>query len=151
MNFSLVMPFKFCTANVFHERWTEVQTTKSIRGNVCRCVIYFGCNKFSDKMCCVHLMAFINHIHEFLSEATDGMQFFRGRARAHSRPRLHCWQICMHECNGRPCEVDGEKKKTFSQIPTRRPLSHNGSRWFPSINFSLYCRYRAVQSVIDEC
>lgn len=33
-------------------------------------------------MCCVHLMAFINHIHEFLSEATDAMQFFRDRARA---------------------------------------------------------------------
>lgn len=36
-------------------------------------------------MCCVHLMAFINHIHEFLSEATDAMQFFRDRARARAR------------------------------------------------------------------
>lgn len=77
-------------------------------------------------MCCVHLMAFINHIHEFLSEATDCMHFFRGRTRAHTRAHIVDKYARTTDAMGNE-EKEKQKKKllwdsnTTSIVPTTVP------------------------------
>lgn len=99
-------------------------------------------------MCCVHLMAFINHIHEFLSEATDGMQFFRGRARARTRDRA-C-TVDKYACTnamGDHVKLMQRKKNVTADSDTTSIVPQR----FTLISFNKFLDILSVQSVIDAC